>query len=411
MDRCELPLLHEKALVNLKDVDFCMKSTTQFHIPQVDGLDNISLVKKCFSVNCEIEELIALVTFFRSFENLWNCSTQHDICDYIRNGANCFFCLMRSGCVRINSPRATGPKSLKMVEFVSQLSKFQEVLQWDWRVDKNDMAAFIENTIKLLILSEKLVFDKFIIQQQCKQCESCQGLSEKLVIELLLEPLEEKVLTMQEVLSLLFQKLCNSCLETLTSKSKTGFVILKFARLVNVHISNNVYFKQQTIKYMSHISEEIYIGLTGKFERNFYFTKGFCLLGNFTLGEEIYYQDVDRNICSDSYGNKRNVRYLALSFGLDMGSADSSFIYGQKQLRNLDKQYMQTINPEKHQKSIEKQREYDRKRDQTEERKKREQTEKRKEREKTENRKKREHTEERKNMHKAIDAKRDQTPN
>ena len=135
------------------------------------------------------------------------------------------------------------------------------------------------------------------------------------------------------------------------------------------------------------------------------------------MGKEIYYQDVEKNICSDAYGIKRNMRYLALSFGSDIGKADRSFVYGQKELKHLDKQYMRTINPEKHMENIEKQRDYDRKRNQTPERKKmnqaidraRDQTEERKIRHQAidENRDK---TLKRKKMHQAIDAERNKTP-
>ena len=74
-------------------------------------------------------------------------------------------------------------------------------------------------------------------------------------------------------------------------------------------------------------------------------------IGNFTLGDEIYYQDLEANICSASYGIKRNIRYLALSFGTDMGTADFSFVYGKKELIYLDKQYLRIINPEKYEKN------------------------------------------------------------
>ena len=70
----------------------------QYHIPQVDGVDDISYVKNCFSVNCQSEELIALITFFRSFEIFRNNSTQHALCVYQKNAEYCFFCLMRSTC-------------------------------------------------------------------------------------------------------------------------------------------------------------------------------------------------------------------------------------------------------------------------------------------------------------------------
>ena len=91
---------------------------------------------------------------------------------------------------------------------------------------------------------------------------------------------------------------------------------------------------------------------------------------------------------------------MALSFGYDIGTADRSFVYGQKELRHLDKQYLRSINPEKHMENIEKQREYDQKRDQTEERKRMHQ----------EIDRARDETEERKRMHQAIDAERNQTP-
>ena len=94
---------------------------------------------------------------------------------------------MRSTCLRINTPRTTGPKSLKIVEFVSQLSKYQEVFNWDWIEDVFDMTALIENTIKLLESSETSVIDNFVLQKHCKQCENCHSFSKKLVFDLQLE--------------------------------------------------------------------------------------------------------------------------------------------------------------------------------------------------------------------------------
>ena len=81
LDRYELPEHHKKASINLEEVDFYLESKKQFLIPQVDGLDDINIVKKHFSVNCESEELVALITFFRSFEHLWNFPP-HDLCVY-----------------------------------------------------------------------------------------------------------------------------------------------------------------------------------------------------------------------------------------------------------------------------------------------------------------------------------------
>ena len=64
---------------------------------------------------------------------------------------------------------------------------------------------------------------------------------------------------MKDVVSLLIKEFCLSC--------QTGLVILRFPCLVNIQISDKVHCKEQTIKYISHISEEIYVGLTGKFDK------------------------------------------------------------------------------------------------------------------------------------------------
>ena len=264
LDGYKLPELHKEALINLEDVDFHLESKKQCLIPQVDGLDDISIIRKRFSVNCESEEVVALITFFRSFEHLWNFPP-HDLCVYEKNDDNCFFCLIRSSCVRINSLRATGPKSLKIVEFASQLTKYQVVLDWDWRKNKSDMTAFIENTLKLLKSSENSVLEQFIVQQHCSQCETCQAFSKKFVIDLHVESSGEKVFRMEDVVSLLIKEFCNSCQDFLTNQGQTGLVILRFPCLVSIQISDKVHCKEQTIKYISHISEEIYVGLTGKF--------------------------------------------------------------------------------------------------------------------------------------------------
>ena len=69
--------------------------------------------KKIFSVNCEIEEIIEVITFFRSYNFIWKALTCHQLCT-----TDCFFCNMRSTCLRLNAQRGRGPKSLKIMEFI-----------------------------------------------------------------------------------------------------------------------------------------------------------------------------------------------------------------------------------------------------------------------------------------------------
>ena len=71
---------------------------------------------------------------------------------------------------------------------------------------------------------------------------------------------------MQEVLSLIIQEFCDSCRASLSVQSQTGYVIIRFSRHVNIEISNNTSFMERKIKYVSHISEEIYVGLRGNYQ-------------------------------------------------------------------------------------------------------------------------------------------------
>ena len=393
-----------KEIINLEDVDIyldeCQSAVTKvdededkflegkdkYNILQVDGLEDEVVSRKYFSVNCKVEELIVLINFFRCFRNLWNSSIQHALCIFDKDKSNCFFCLMRSTCVRINTPRTTGPKSLKIVEFVSQLSKYQEVFNWDWIKDVSDMTTLIENTIKLLITSETSVLDNFVLQKHCKQCENCHFFSKKLVFDLRLEATtKEKVFSLNEIVLMLINNACENCQKELAKQS--GFVILRFSHSAKVKIENHIILMEQRISHVSHITEEIYVGLKSYF----------------TIEEDIFSQDGSGNICSTYSEVYSNVRYLALSFGSRIGQEDNRVVYGQKELKYLDKQYLKIIDPKHHNERLHKQKEYDKNRDQTEERKtmhkaidkRRDQTEERKQREKSEARKQREQNEER----------------
>ena len=380
-----------------EDVDLFLEGKEKYNILQLDGLEDKGVSKKYFSVNCKVEELIVLINFFRCFENLWNSSIQHALCIFDKDKSNCFFCLMRSTCLRINTPRLTGPKSLKIVEFVSQLSKYEEAFNWDWIDDVSDMTALIENTIKLLISSETSVFDNFVLQKHCKQCESCHSFSKKLVFDLQLDGTEkEKVFSLHEIMLMLIKDTCKNCQKKIAKHS--GFVILRFSHPAKVKIDDNdILFMEQRINHVSHITEEIYVGPKGYFK----------------IDEDIFFQDDSGNICQTYSEFQSDVRYLALSFGTYIGQKDNTVVYGQKELKYLDKQYLKIIDPKQHKERLQKQKEYE----QTEERKrkrkaidkKRDQTEKRKQREKSEARKQREQTKERKTKRKAIDKKREQT--
>ena len=405
-----------KENINLEDVDIyldeCQSAVAKvyedmyifseikekYNMIQVDGLEDYGFSRKYFSVNCKVEELIVLINFFRCFENLWNSSIQHPLCIFDKDKSNCFFCLMRSTCLRINTPRKTGPKSLKIVEFVSQVSKYEEEFNWDWIEDVSDMTALIENTIKLLISSETSVLDNFVLQKHCKQCENCHAFSKKLVFDLRLDATtKEKVLSLHEIVLMLIKDTCENCQKEVAKQS--GFVILRFSHPAKVKNENHIIFMEQSINHVSHITEEIYVGLKSYF----------------TIKEDVFSQDGSGNVCPTYHEFHSNVRYLALTFGSCIGQENNRVVYGQKELKYLDKQYLKIIDPKHHIERLQKQKEYDKNRDQTEERKQREKSVARKQRDQTEERKtkhkaidkRRDQTEERKTKHKAIDKKRD----
>ena len=110
-----------------------------------------ALIKKSiFSVNCEMNEITQLITFFRSFNFVWKTLKEHKICDQKLSGENCFFCHMRSSCLRLNASRGRGPKGLKISEFSSELDQYQSLLGWNWRHDVQNLPTLVKSTLKLL---------------------------------------------------------------------------------------------------------------------------------------------------------------------------------------------------------------------------------------------------------------------
>ena len=255
---------------------------THENIPQVDGLDNLDINKNIFSVNCELEELVVIMNFFRSFQFIWKLTTQHTLCTFEKKGDNCFFCLMRSSCLRLNAYRSYGPKSLKVVEIASQMHKYESFLNWDWRNEMHDLNLFIVNTLKLLIDAEESLLDSLIFQHTTKECETCNIYGE-LVIDL--DVTTEGVLCIEDVVKNLTQNLCSSCNESFISNTKYGLVIVRFSKAASLNISRQIILENVTVSYLSHIAEEVYVG-------------PIC---NFSLERDIFCQDKSGNICYEAY--------------------------------------------------------------------------------------------------------------
>ena len=127
------------------------QTINDFVIPQLDGgidsessLEEDTIVKNVFSINCEVKEITLLINFFRSNQFLWNSLQSHSLCtfDQHQKEHNCFLCHLRSSCLRLNSERTLGPKGLKVVEFASQLPQY-EVHGWNWKENISNIVHFI----------------------------------------------------------------------------------------------------------------------------------------------------------------------------------------------------------------------------------------------------------------------------
>ena len=149
-------------------------------MPQLDGNvsesseDEIKIIKSLFSVKCEVKDIIQILTFFRGLNFIWKSLPCHKMCSQKSSDENCFYCHMRSSMIRLSASRGRGPKSLKLIEFTSQLKQYQSLLGWNWRENMADLPSFVENTLKLLCKHEIRTSDLFGVPElKCQKRLLC----------------------------------------------------------------------------------------------------------------------------------------------------------------------------------------------------------------------------------------------
>ena len=109
-------------------------------------------------MNCESQSIITWVNFFRSFDFLWE-NKDHCFCDM---NTSCFFCHMRSCCIRLRSRGQKGPRALKPYECLSQLDQFKQMFGVDWRDISGNILTFVNETLKLLNRGNSNIKDHLI---------------------------------------------------------------------------------------------------------------------------------------------------------------------------------------------------------------------------------------------------------
>ena len=386
------------------------ENKSPFVIPQLDGLDDSEsedgeLEKRVYAINCELEEIKQIVNLLRSFNFLWLLTDFHELCSYDQH---CFFCNMRSACLRLRQMREKGPRSIKLNEFISQLNQYDDVLHWNWRENLYDLPTFIENTIKLLTISEIRILPFFVNKDMhCQQCNQDTNDQTNCIFTVDIE--EKHEMTLKNLLEKAIMKRNekSNCVHKLLDfkNLEDKCIILQLSQPTAVNILDGEFFNGIRTYYNSH-SENISIQ-----ER--------CIF--FRFNNQMYWQTAEDQIFESKFGIHKNVSILSISFAKDkrkttMNKVDS-FIYGKPVQHKLHKQYLKVLTPDKHKKKQQFIKEYEIERSKNEERKSmhdqidkvRNQTPKRK----TMNDqvdKVRDQTPKRKTMHDQVDKIRNKTP-
>jgi len=167
-------------------------------IHQFDGADdenestnrNINLQKEVYAVNCEINEVSTVANFLRTCFHIWCHAKDHELCEFHvkHKEMSCTYCFIRSCSSRLNEKRKKGPKGLKLYEFVYQLFKYQDKLEWNWRENRYDIVTFILNTLKLLRRDENSISSLFVLPNgKCHECHEKVPKRTKYIINLILK--------------------------------------------------------------------------------------------------------------------------------------------------------------------------------------------------------------------------------
>ena len=259
-------------------------------------------MKTLFAVKCEERNLVELISFFRSFDFLWNSLTCHKLCLIEKN---CFFCHIRSSFLRLKMSRGRGPKSLKVIEFISQLNQYQEFLGWNWRNNMSDIPTFVENTLRLADKDENKVSELFGIPDlKCKKCKKVRIFEQKLLYEIDTSFLqEEKEVTIRMLMDLLVSSMNIPC-------SKDDLCVnLLDERGILLKLSHPLQFKKNSL------FENFYDGMikiTSIVTHNLQ-AEDELVNSKFIQGKDVFFQNTKEDICKS---DEKYLKIKLISFTL-----------------------------------------------------------------------------------------------
>ena len=155
----------------------------------------------------------------------------HCLCEFDQKQPeqNCFFCHMRSSCLRLNTTRTKGPRSLKLVEFTSHLFNY-ETLGWNWRENCADLVGFIGNTLKLLRRNDNSISSFLGFPDgQCQHCQMSVKIKRKYIYQVQTGEIAKgsKEIRIKDILHTLVSENLNKpcCLESIELEKSDKYVI------------------------------------------------------------------------------------------------------------------------------------------------------------------------------------------
>ena len=260
---------------------------------------------------------------------------------------------MRSSTLRLNSTREKGPKSLKCIEFSSQLNQYQELSEFNWYLCK-DIPLFVEKTFQLLERKNKYLNASFGLPPlQCLQCKKIRCFKKRTIYQVdssALSNATQDFISKKVIETFIddneLDKCCKENLQALSSD--TIYFILKFSDSVNIELVNSMCWYGKNVAMISFLSEEID-------------NQEISYRGYFRLGEEIFHQ-TDGHIKSSSI---KNLRVKMIAYRLCYVNEErnlkklNKLVYDAKILKRMYKVYLANTCPEKFAENILKTKEYE----------------------------------------------------
>ena len=310
-------------------------------IIQLDGNlsdEEDSLLKTLFGIKCETEELVQAINFFRSFTCLWEILNYHLVCPRTLD-IRCFLCHMRSSCLRLNVKRHMGPKTLKMVEMVSELNQLQTILGWSWKKEIDNIPKFINNVLSLLQHHESNVANVFGTPNlKCKDCKHVPACEDHhLVNEINTSHLEGSLLRfdLEMILNLLVYKdnKKECCIQSLSlGEHKLKLLIILFSNPIDIWtpIVQDLYGKNfKILSVCNQVSTD----------------RNLATLCHFNVNNQMYHQSLETILKSDNQFNRVKVLCLQIKEkGMYNDEANlQNFMFSTNVQKQMCRQYDQVL--------------------------------------------------------------------